>query len=367
MPRPLGRDRLEPATPGDGEGAVVLGSPREKGWEGRVEGRVVMPGTAVRWDEEIWEVVSVGQTGSGGFRYVLVPWDERNLVRRVVDYAPEALSNVKRAPEFAQPPTSADPGSTGHVPPPAAANAWLRIPATLRPLVAALPVALVAPYLCPLRVMGDGMSAFAHELGHTFASWIFGRLAIPAAIVTIHFEQSRILAAVLWAGLLFLTWKARTSLRSARSGLRTFPTLFFSLCAASAIYPLLAFTRGYDQFTSAMGHGGEILAVCILLRLAMYGRGDATERETWERPVYAFFAWYLWIRNVKLFAGIAFDREARTDYLTIAITGDNDFVKLAREWSIPLEKVALVVALLALVVPVVAFLVSLGRKPEENI
>src|SRR5512143_988669 len=85
MPRPLGRDRLEPT----GDGTVVLLSLRPKGWSGREEGgprSPVRPGTAVRWDGELFEVLRVEPRASGGWRHVLAPWDERNLVRSVVEY-----------------------------------------------------------------------------------------------------------------------------------------------------------------------------------------------------------------------------------------------------------------------------------------
>ena len=58
MPRPLGRDRLEPTT----DETIVLLSLRPKPWVGREEvspRAPVLPGTAVRWDGELYEVLSV--------------------------------------------------------------------------------------------------------------------------------------------------------------------------------------------------------------------------------------------------------------------------------------------------------------------
>ncbi|MDX9735059.1 MAG: hypothetical protein RBU36_13095, partial [Thermoanaerobaculia bacterium] len=85
VPRPAGRDRLEPTT----DGTVVLLSLRPKGWSGREEGgprAPIRPGTAVRWEGDLWEVLLVEPRAGGGWRHVLAPWDERNLVRSLVEY-----------------------------------------------------------------------------------------------------------------------------------------------------------------------------------------------------------------------------------------------------------------------------------------
>jgi hypothetical protein len=85
MPRPLGRDRIEPST----DGTVVLLSLRPKGWSGRQEvspRAPVLPGTAVRWEDELYEVLSVVPRAGGGWRHVLAPWDDRFLVRDLVPY-----------------------------------------------------------------------------------------------------------------------------------------------------------------------------------------------------------------------------------------------------------------------------------------
>ena len=40
----------------------------------------------MRWDGELYEVLSVEPRASGGFRHVLAPWDDRLLVRNLVEY-----------------------------------------------------------------------------------------------------------------------------------------------------------------------------------------------------------------------------------------------------------------------------------------
>ena len=84
MPRSFGTDRVE-ATP-SGCVAVVCALP--KGWVARrpaAPGAVLHPGTAVRWEDGLWEVLTAEET-AGGVRYELAPWDERHAVRLLVPY-----------------------------------------------------------------------------------------------------------------------------------------------------------------------------------------------------------------------------------------------------------------------------------------
>jgi len=85
VPRPFGDDRVE--EPGDGR--VRLSCPSSKGWGPRRPagpGVVLHPGTAIRWEDELWEVVSAAELGDGGVRYELSPWDERNAIRVLLPY-----------------------------------------------------------------------------------------------------------------------------------------------------------------------------------------------------------------------------------------------------------------------------------------
>ena len=83
-------------------------------------------------------------------------------------------------------------------------------------------------------------------------------------------------------------------------------------------------------------------------------------------PVGAFFAFYLVARNVKLFAGVVLSAEMRTDYLTIAIAGQNDLVKLAERTGLELTTLAALTALLFLVVPLGALVVALRAPRDEE-
>lgn len=85
MPRPLGTDRLEASA----DGALVLLGSRPKGWRGRTPATKTSaehPGSAVRWEEELWEVVLAVELPGGGVRYELRRWDARHTARHVEPY-----------------------------------------------------------------------------------------------------------------------------------------------------------------------------------------------------------------------------------------------------------------------------------------
>jgi len=85
VPRPFGPDRIELAS----SGHLRLTSPRSKEWVARRPagpGNVLHPGTAIRWEEELWEVVDAGDALGGGAWYELARWDDRHAIRLVLPY-----------------------------------------------------------------------------------------------------------------------------------------------------------------------------------------------------------------------------------------------------------------------------------------
>lgn len=383
MPRPAGRDRLEPTT----DGTVVLLSLRPKGWTGRHEvspRAPVVPGTAVRWEGELWEVLSVEERAGGGFRHVLAPWDDRFLVRTLVGYGEDPGGEARQAvPEPVPepvPPADAPPGSAGEPGPPdlaeaarpaagrpahSAAPARRAVPAArpqgfaeawraLHPGPRALLVAFVPSVLLgwffPFRVMGEGISFFVHELGHTLVAWFFGCSAVPVIVVTVVFAQSRVVAALVWGALVFLAVKYRRA-----------PRWSFLFAASAVLYPFVAFTKAHVTAFDVGGHLAEALFAAWAFRRAVRGG-----RAEWERPVWGFFAFYLVARNVKLFGGVVLSAEARTDYLTVAIAGHNDFVKVAASTGIELTTLAALVVLVFLVVPFGALVRALRAPADEE-
>ncbi len=95
MPRAFGDDRLGEAK----DGLVTLEARDDKGWTARSERTPLSaehPGTAVRWEEEFWEVRAIDAT-EGVVRYALAPWDERHVFRVVSDYSEAAEDERRRA------------------------------------------------------------------------------------------------------------------------------------------------------------------------------------------------------------------------------------------------------------------------------
>lgn len=94
--RAFGGDRVHT----DAAGRVILSSRTPKGWNARVprtNTSVAHPGTAVQWDEAIYEVVEAEQVGEG-YRYVLEPWREENAMRVVDVY--DAATVAQRARDY---------------------------------------------------------------------------------------------------------------------------------------------------------------------------------------------------------------------------------------------------------------------------
>jgi hypothetical protein len=293
---------------------------------------VPRPGTAVLWDGALYEVVEAEITASGGFRYTLAPWDERLVVRGTpAAYGAEAPPGPLERPPHAR-------GFRG-------------LPKQVRLLVIGLLPTALLWWFFPVHALGEGMSFFIHESGHTLAAWSLGCFAVPAVIMTLTFDQNRAAAAMVWAGLLFAAWKNRE--------LHGWKVVLATL---AALYPIVAFTRLHLDAISLAGHGAEAVGVAILFWRALAG-GQFAE---WERPVCSMLAWWVWIRNLRLFAGIVFSSEARTDYLTIAITGENDLVTVAKAHGLSLTSLAFVCLLLTLAIPIAALALSWRREETDS-
>jgi hypothetical protein len=346
MPRPLGRDRLEPTT----DETIVLLSLRPKPWSGREEvspRAPVLPGTAVRWDGELFEVLTVEPRAGGGFRHVLAPWDDRYLVRKLVEYGDDAGEPARAAAVEEAPALEEAPATEPLAVPVLAAKGWRALSPAVRTLVVAFVPSVLFGWFFPFRVMGEGISFFVHELGHTLVAWFFGCSAMPAIVMTIVFAQSRVFAALVWGGLIFLAVKVRRT-----------PGANAGFASLAVLYPLVAFTQAHVTAFDLGGHLAEVAFAAWAFHRAVRG-----ERPEWEGPVWAFFAFYLVARNVKLFGGVVLSAAARTDYQTIAITGQNDMVKVASTTGLSLTTIAALAALLFLVVPLGTLALSL-RGPE---
>ena len=89
MPRAIGRDRLDVA----GGGRLVLTCDVPKGWRARSPATATSaehPGSAIRWEDQFFEVLEVRTAGGAAVQYVLALWDDRHAMRVVEAYSVEA-------------------------------------------------------------------------------------------------------------------------------------------------------------------------------------------------------------------------------------------------------------------------------------
>ncbi|MET0619797.1 MAG: hypothetical protein ABW056_05935 [Thermoanaerobaculia bacterium] len=88
-PRALGEDSIEEAS----EREILLVCPTPKGWGGRTARtavRAAHPGTAVGWEDRVYEVLAAEPRSDGTMRYRLAPWEESQAIRRFERYDAEA-------------------------------------------------------------------------------------------------------------------------------------------------------------------------------------------------------------------------------------------------------------------------------------
>lgn len=96
--RPFGSDRVEPSP----DGGVWLICREPTGWlprRGRAHTPGEFPGTAVRWETDVFEVVEVLAGADGTQRYRLEPWPDRHAIRGIQEY--DATSRERRSRERA--------------------------------------------------------------------------------------------------------------------------------------------------------------------------------------------------------------------------------------------------------------------------
>lgn len=345
MPKAYGSDRVEEAP----DGRIVLRAAEPKGWEGRsrVGPRMTeRPGTAVRWDDEFFEVLEVSDGPAGEAVYMMAPWEERHVLRAFEEYSAGQASAQAPGPFGGLRAPGAAPSTVRSVRLTAARKPtrypWLANPWTLVGIGLAL--AIVAevraiPLTGLLRFLQMGIGFLTHEVGHAVFAWFFGSFALPTPLLTIVFEPSLPNRIAVVGALLVVGWIFRASKK-----------VLVAVAATVVAYPILI-ALGIDAlFVHLGGHGAEVLCAAFFLWQVVRG-GFFRD---WERPGYALLGALLWVRNVVLDYRLVTDAEARTDYLSVAITGVNDFVKVADELGTRLESVAAFMLLFSLVVPALA-------------
>lgn len=232
------------------------------------------------------------------------------------------------------------------------ASPLAQVPRPLLHVGLGLAAALLALTCLPLRILGEGMSFLAHEMGHALVSTFFGRFAVPAVVMTITFEQNKLAAGLVWAFVAFGVWKLKDAHRPAA----------IALGVVAVAYPFCAFTRFHETLITLAGHSTEIVIVAVFFVRAVVG-GYFNEA---ERPIYAAFAWYLWIRNLGIFWRILGSAQFRETYLSVSFTGgDNDLAKVANDHVLSLGTVTAGMLLFTLALPVAALAYGAHRAKVE--
>jgi hypothetical protein len=326
----------------DENGCLRLRCASSRGWTGRrpsTHSSPPFPGTTVSFGEDLFEVMEVQVLPGGAVAYFLSPWDERFLVRRVFAYeesfleAPPAPA-ASAVPDRRRQASSAPQGGQGPeltLPPFIA-----KLPMNVKLLGSGALIAIGLGWFFPIRIFREGISFFVHELGHTVISWLFGRFALPAVILTITFEQTVLSVLCVWLGLGAFTWYYRSyeSFRNVMIGVLV-------------VYPFIAFTTLHVRFIDLGGHAAEIVMAAVFLVRVFHD-----ERKTWERMTFSLLGWFLWERNVSMFARLIFDDEYKGFYYTFSTTGgDNDLVKVAKAYGVSLESVAFFCLFFSLALP----------------
>jgi hypothetical protein len=213
--------------------------------------------------------------------------------------------------------------------------------------------ALLLQSCAPVAVMSSGMSALVHELGHTVVSNAFGRFAVPAVVMTIAFQQSRLAAAVIWAVVIGFTWQVRRQ-----------PVLLAVFAVLAVLYPLFAFTHGYVTLCDLAGHGSELVFAAFFLRRGIgalgFGFGEL------ERPIWSFFGAALCSRNALMGWNLCHSAIYRETYASVSFTGgDNDFTKVSDALGVSIETLGVALMVAALGSAVIGTAWGIRSRREE--
>jgi len=235
----------------------------------------------------------------------------------------------------------------------------LGIPRSAFHVAVGAPLALLLAWAPILRYAGWFMGALVHELGHTVAALYVGCLALPAISLAghaaaFHAGQKKAAALLIWAGLAGLAvWSRRD-----RRALAVFAVL-------AATYPVLAFTGFRDVFHLVAGHLGELVFAAVFFWRALVG---GFVHQEGERPLYAMLGWFWMGGNAFLFSSLTASEASRQWYRAHGSFGlQNDFVRLAGIWGVPLETVTAPMILVScLPLPAALLMFWFVRREEKK-
>ena len=215
----------------------------------------------------------------------------------------------------------------------------------------------VATLLMPfLQMLIQYMVVLIHELGHAAAGWAFGFPSIPAfdflfgGGVTSHGARAPWLVALVVIAWTAGVWQVREHALLWRAGL-----------GVLGIYGLALITGADDVLIIAMGHGAELLFAGLFFGRALTGVGCKVAA---ERPLYAWIAVYIVLFDLRFAWRLATSAVERANYGAAKGGGHwMDFSRLAAEFGVPLETVAISFLLATLAPLPLALAWALRRAP----
>lgn len=204
--------------------------------------------------------------------------------------------------------------------------------------------------LAPLKLLFRGFLVMVHEVGHAITHWLFGRPAIPmidfafGGGLTLHFEQSWVILALIYGAIAFLMFLCRV-----------YPRLQGIVALCTLVYSICLFTNWNLILSTFMGHGMELVAIFGCLYLAISGYFC---RMAGDRAIYAMLGFFTFFCDLQFGWQLLYD----TDFQAWYGEGkggiiDNDLVILASDYfGVDLAAVVYVFLAICIMTPVLAFL-----------
>lgn len=201
-----------------------------------------------------------------------------------------------------------------------------------------------------LRFILSYLVIIIHELGHTVAGWVMGYPSIPAfdfihgGGITLQLNERWALIPLVFYGLIgFLIYYFRRN-----------QLTVITLTGLAGIYTFAYFTRLSQLFIIAMGHGLELVFICLFLYRALTGWGC---QQPGEQTLYGVLGFFMLFYNLNFTRQLLFDATMRELYLMgKGDVLDHDFVRIAREFlGVDLSLVVVLFALCCLLTPLLSW------------
>lgn len=210
-------------------------------------------------------------------------------------------------------------------------------------------------FFWPLYIFSH-LSIAIHEFGHAAAGWLFGYFSIPSydflfgGGITISSERIWLINGIVY----FLFGLAAWFVRYQRP-------LLIGVAVTVAVYTGLMLTSSHEMLIIGIGHGMELIFGGIFLYRAI---GNRTIMAALERPIYAFFGFFLLIYNGwltwRLMTEAAFRQaysSAKGELLAM------DYSRLAYDyWNVSLKTVALIFFVLTVTTFIISWTLAVFRR-----